>query len=98
MVTVSIKEAKDRLSELARMVEDGEQVVITRSGVPLVELVLHKKKGGIDWEAGAAFKRKHGIEKFFGDIPADFDDPLPEDFLITPLPDDFDKPKPPRGK
>jgi antitoxin (DNA-binding transcriptional repressor) of toxin-antitoxin stability system len=96
MVTVSIKEAKDRLSELTRMVESGEQVVITRSGVPLVELVLHKKKGGIDWEAGERYLREHGIERKEGWIAADFDDPLPEDFLITPLPEDFDSPKPRR--
>ena len=96
MVTVSIKEAKDRLSELTRMVEGGEQVVITRSGVPLVELVLHKKKGGLDWEAGERYLLEQGIERSDGWIAPDFDDPLPEDFLITPLPEDFDKPKPRR--
>ena len=30
---------------------------------------------------------KHGIDRIVGDIPADFDDPLPEDFLIRPLPE-----------
>ena len=93
MMKISIKEAKDRLSELGRMVEEGEQVVITRNGEPKFELVLHKKKGGTNWEAGEAYKRKHGFTKFFTYVAPDFDDPLPEDFLITPLPEDFDKPK-----
>ncbi len=99
MVKFSIKEAKDRLSELGRMVEDGEQVVITRNGEPKFELVLHKKKGGTNWAAGEKFLRERGIKKLFSYVAPDFDDPLPEDFLITPLPEDFDKPKrPPANK
>src|SRR5580692_2571591 len=35
---VSIVEAKNRLPELIRAVEDGEQVVITRHGKPVVQL------------------------------------------------------------
>lgn len=98
MVTVSIKDAKDRLSELTRMVEDGEQVIITRSGTPLVELVLVKKNKGIDWEAGERYLKSLGVDRLVGWVSPDFDDPLPEDFLITPLPADFDEPKPPRRK
>jgi prevent-host-death family protein len=99
MATVNIKDAKNRLNELVRKTEKGEVVTITRNGEPVADIVPHKtKKGGIDWEAGAAFKRKHGITQVFTYIAPDFDDPLPEDFLITPLPDDFDKPKRPPGK
>jgi prevent-host-death family protein len=36
---VSIAEAKNRLSELVRAVEDGEKVVITRHGKPVTQLV-----------------------------------------------------------
>ena len=84
-MNVSIKEAKNRLSELLHRAEKGETVVLTRHGKPVADLVPHSpKKGGINWEALAEYKRKHGIEKFVDFIPDDFDDPLPEDFLITP--------------
>ncbi|RYG85198.1 MAG: type II toxin-antitoxin system prevent-host-death family antitoxin [Alphaproteobacteria bacterium] len=86
MTTIPIRDAKNRLTELARRVEDGERFTVTRNGKPVMELVPAKKQGGIDWEGLEAYKRENGITHFFGDIPADFDDPLPEDFLITPLP------------
>ena len=35
---VSTAEAKNRLPELIRMVEDGEQVVITRHGRPVAQI------------------------------------------------------------
>jgi prevent-host-death family protein len=35
---VSIAEAKNRLPELIRAVEDGERVVITRHGTPVAQL------------------------------------------------------------
>jgi prevent-host-death family protein len=35
---VSIAEAKDRLPELIRAVEDGEKVVITRDGKPVAQI------------------------------------------------------------
>jgi len=85
--TVSMKEAKNRLTELARRVEEGETVTITRNGKPVVDMVPHKKKGGINWEALEAYKREHGISRFVEEIPDDFDDPLPEDFLLKPLPE-----------
>ena len=44
--TVSIEEAETRLDELARRVEDGARVVVTRNGEPVVELVPHKRRGG----------------------------------------------------
>lgn len=82
---VSIKEAKDKLSQLAREVEAGERVVITRNGKPVMELGPPKKRG-LDFEALARWKAERGIDRVFGPIPDDFDDPLPEDFLITPGP------------
>jgi prevent-host-death family protein len=94
MATVNTKDGKNRFNELVRKAENGEVTTITRNGQPVADIVPHKKKGGTDWEAGRAFKRKHGITEFFSYVAPDFDDPLPEDFLITPLPADFDKPKP----
>ena len=86
MTTVSIKDAKNRLTELARLAEKGETVVITRNGEPIADLVPHKKKGGLDWGALERYKKEHGITRVVDYIPEDFDDPLPEDILIKPLP------------
>ena len=88
MTTVSMKEAKNRLTQLARLVEKGETVVVTRNGKPAFDLVPHKPAVKDRFEALEAYKKKHGIDRFFGPIPDDFDDPLPEDFLITPLPEE----------
>ena len=93
MKTVSIKQANSRLSELIHEAEKGETITLTRNGTPVAEIKSIKKKGGIDWEAGEAFLKARGVDRVASWISPDFDDPLPEDFLITPLPADFDKPK-----
>jgi prevent-host-death family protein len=85
MPTVSIKEAKNRLTALARRVEKGETVVVTRNGKPIFDLVPHRQKGGIKVKAVTAFKRKHGIRAVVTRIADDFDTPLPEDFLLRRL-------------
>jgi prevent-host-death family protein len=86
MRTVSIKDAKNRLTELARRVEKGETIVVTRNGTPILDLVPHRKKGGLNLKAVEEFKREHGINSIFSYIAEDFDAPLPEDFLLRPLP------------
>lgn len=86
-ITVSIREAKDRLPELARLAEAGETVTVTRNGKPVADIVPHKRKGGIDFEAAARFMRERGYDPKGMWIAPDFDDPLPEDFLLRPLPD-----------
>jgi prevent-host-death family protein len=85
MRTVSIKEAKNRLTALAREVESGETVVVTRNGKPIFDLVPHRQAGGLNLEAIAAFKRKHSVSSIVLHIADDFDAPLPEDFLLRPL-------------
>ena len=40
---VSVADAKNKLPELIRAVEDGESVIICRRGVPVVEIVRTKK-------------------------------------------------------
>jgi prevent-host-death family protein len=35
---ISVADAKNQLSQLIRAVEDGEEVIITRSGKPVVQL------------------------------------------------------------
>jgi prevent-host-death family protein len=87
MTTVSIKDAKNRLTQLARLVEKGETVVVTRNGKPVLDLVPHRPKGGLDLEAGRRFLRERGVARFFSHVAEDFDDPLPEDFLLRPLPE-----------
>jgi prevent-host-death family protein len=85
---ISAKDAKNRLSELLDRAEAGETVVVTRHGKPVADVVPHvKKKKGINWEALEAYKKAHGIERIVTYIAPDFDDPLPEDFLITPTTD-----------
>ena len=45
MKTVSMREAKNRLTELARQVEAGENVTIIRNGTPVCDSVPHVKRG-----------------------------------------------------
>lgn len=86
MKTVSMRDAKNRLTELARKVEDGETVVVTRNGRPVLDLVPHRARKGLRLEAIDTFKRKHRIKTIVPFIADDFDDPLPEDFLLRALP------------
>jgi prevent-host-death family protein len=88
MKTVSIRDAKNRLTELAREVEEGETIVVTRNGRPVFDLVPHHRRKGLRLEAIDEFKRKHGVDEVVPFIADDFDDPLPEDFLLRPLPPD----------
>jgi len=70
---VSIAEAKNRLPELIRAMEDGEQVVITRHGKPVAELApapLERRR--IRW--GAMRER---VKLLPG-----WDDPLTEEELL----------------
>jgi len=83
--TISIKDAKDRLTALARLVERGETVVVTRSGKPILDLVPHREKAGLRLEAIGEFKRKYAIDEIFSSVAEDFDEPLAEDFLLRPL-------------
>jgi prevent-host-death family protein len=86
MKTVSIRDAKNRLTELAREVEDGETIVVTRNGRPVFDLVPHKQTGGLDLTAGEAYLKARKIKNPVPFIADNFDDPLPEDVLLRPLP------------
>jgi prevent-host-death family protein len=90
MKTVSMREAQDRFDELAREVEKGETVTVTRDGKPVFDLVPRddatQKKGGIDLDALHAHLKALGVKDAFPYVADDFDDPLPEDFLLRPLP------------
>lgn len=86
MKTASIKQAKDKLAALVRQVEAGNRVVITRNGNPVADLVPHQEKKGLNFEALREWKKRRGVDRIVTYIADDFDDPLPEDFLITPGP------------
>ena len=75
-----------RREELARQVEDGETIVVTRNGRPVFDLVAHRPRAGLRLEAIDEFKKRHLIATIVPFIAADFDDPLAEDFLLRPLP------------
>jgi prevent-host-death family protein len=84
--TISIGDAKNRLTELALLVEAGETIVVTRNGRPVLDLVPHKRISGLNVEAMADYKKRHGIPRDVTSMPADFDRPLDEDILLKPLP------------
>ena len=85
MSQLSIREAKNRLTEIARRVEAGETIVVTRNGLPVFDLVPHKPRTGLRLEAIDAFRARHGIGAIVSFISPDFDEPMPEDFLSRPL-------------
>lgn len=87
MENVNIEDAERRLAELAQRAEHGETIVFVRDGKPVADLVPHKRMGGLDFEGLKRFKEERGIDKIVTFIAPDFDDPLPEDFLITPVPE-----------
>jgi antitoxin (DNA-binding transcriptional repressor) of toxin-antitoxin stability system len=74
---VAIKNAKSRLSELGRMADAGERIIITKHGVPAYEL-KPVRRGGVDFEAIQRDIAENGpIIKY---VAPDFDDPLPDSF------------------
>ena len=59
---VNVSEAKTNLSKLVDMAYHGEEVIIAKNNLPLVELVVHKPKK----------KRELGLLKGKIEIPEDF--------------------------
>lgn len=72
-MTVSIAEAKNRLTELIRAVESGENIIITRHGRPVAQLT-----------APPAEKRKVVLGSMAGRIKflPGWDDPITEEELL----------------
>jgi prevent-host-death family protein len=64
MSTIGIYEAKKHFSKLLRRAAAGEDIVITRSGAPVVRLVA----------IGLQRERQLGIDAGAIDVPDDFDD------------------------
>ena len=71
--TVNIHEAKTHLSRLIRAVQSGEEVVIARSGEPVVRLVRVEPMG----------KRVLGMDRGSFKVPDDFNEPLDQALLAS---------------
>ncbi len=69
---INVSEAKAKLSKLVDMAYRGEEVIIAKNNLPLVELVQHQPKA----------KRKLGLLKGQIKIPDDF---LDEDEEINAM-------------
>ena len=61
---INVSEAKTKLSKLVDMAYHGEEIIIAKNNLPLVELVVHKPKA----------KRKLGLLAGQIDIPDNFMD------------------------
>ena len=75
---VNVSEAKTNLSKLIDMAYHGEEVIIAKNNLPLVQLVPHKPRE----------KRKLGLLKGQINIPDDFmdeDEEIEEMFYGDPL-------------
>ncbi|HEU5014063.1 MAG TPA: type II toxin-antitoxin system Phd/YefM family antitoxin [Roseiflexaceae bacterium] len=73
-VTVNIHEAKTHFSKLLRYVLDGEEVVISRAGVPIARLVPFDERPA---------SRVPGSAKGKLVVPPDFNAPLPDEVLTS---------------
>lgn len=72
MMEVNIHEAKTHLSRLLVRVASGEEIVISKAGVPLARLIPFREDGG---------SRPLGIDRDSYRVPADFNHGLPDDLL-----------------
>ena len=76
MNAVNVHEAKTNLSKLLRRVVAGEEITITKRGVPIARLIPVSRK---------AARRELGFEKGRARIASDFDAPLPPEILARSL-------------
>lgn len=72
MEVFDVHDAKTHLSRLLNLVEQGEEIIIAKSGRPVAKLIRV-----------AAEPRKPGRLKGRIRIGSDFEDPLPEDILAA---------------
>ena len=73
MSTYNLADAKAKLSDLVARAAQGEEIVIARSGRPLVRLT----------EIDAPTHRPFGQLRGLIEVPDDFDAPLPESELAA---------------
>jgi prevent-host-death family protein len=71
MRRASVGEAKAHFSALIKRAEAGDEVVITRSGIPVARIVPER----------SAKERSFADDEGLGFVADDFDKPLPPDLL-----------------
>jgi prevent-host-death family protein len=76
MEAVNIAEAKAKLSQLVDMAEHGQEVVLARHGRPVAKIVPLSVQTTETYP-----NRGLGIDRGRFEVPDDFDDPLPPDFM-----------------
>ena len=75
MIEVNVHRAKTNLSQLLQRVEAGEEVVISRDGMPVARLVrVERTREG---------RRTLGADRGLFTVPDDFNAPLPADVLAA---------------
>jgi prevent-host-death family protein len=74
--TVNVHEAKTHLSELLRLVEAGEEVIIARAGKPVAQLIPPSLEGDRP-------HRVPGTAKGEFELTPEFYEPLPEEELAA---------------
>ncbi len=76
MEAVNIAEAKAKLSQLVDLAERGEEVILARHGRPVAKIV---RLGEHVTERYP--NRGLGIDRGRFEVPDDFDDPMPLEFM-----------------
>ena len=81
---VNILEAKNRLSQLIRSVQSGEEVVIANRGEPVARLVAVDRKSRAAADAGSAraildWRDKHPLPAYARRSPAEIDAAIEEE-------------------
>ena len=72
---LSIRDAKARFAEAATAAARGERVVVTKHGLPFIELVPAQMTSGMDFDKAASVRRELGLDGLVVTLPPDFDDP-----------------------
>ena len=72
---LSIRDAKARFTEAAIAAAGGERVVITKHGVPFVELVAARATGGMDFDKAEQVRRELGLDGLEVTLSPMADDP-----------------------
>lgn len=81
--SIPVHRAKDMLTQLLPRVEAGERFTITRRGKPVADLVAHTPgppPEGDGWQRLRAAQKALGMVPETNPIPADFDEPFPDEF------------------
>lgn len=87
MGMIALDRLHGHLADVLRRVDGGETVVVTENGRPVFDIVPHdsRRLGGLDLDSGAAFLAARGISRPFPHVADDFDTPLSDEDLLTPL-------------